>query len=141
MFAGAPYGYRKVAVWDQCALLQTLDLDQSVPEAVSQICDPRPQGAIECEIAEARNISVPKPTAVGSSKVGCLGRILSFEIHCGTGVAAGQVCLIPEVLFGCVTLALQSFPPRSSTWRQRTDTVCRHCPNATQEPKWGPTSN
>lgn len=106
VFARAPYGYRKVPVWNNGVRRFTLELDPPASTTVRWIFDLRIEGASELEIAAELNASRTNPPTVWRWETRHVQRILGDEVYCGTAVAARQDMQNPET----AVRALDAFP-------------------------------
>ena len=95
-FAQAPYGYRKVTVWDHGVRHYTLELDPPASDTARRIFELRIEGATELEIAAELNATGASPPAVGRWRGQHVSRILSNEVYCGTSLAARQDMQDPD---------------------------------------------
>ena len=96
VFARAPYGYRKVPIWDNGVRRYKLELDPPASDTVRRIFDQRLEGAMELEITAELNASGVNSPAVAGWSVEHVRRILGNEVYCGTAVAAKQDMAKPE---------------------------------------------
>ncbi len=96
VFAQAPYGYRKVTVWDNGVRRYKLELDPPASETARRIFDLRLEGATELQITAELNASGANPPTVGRWETKHVRRILGNEVYCGTAVAAKQDMVNPE---------------------------------------------
>ena len=96
VFANAPYGYRKVAAWDQGVRRFKLELDPPASETVRMIFDLRLQGASLLEIAAELNAVGARAPSVGRWRARNVSRILGNEVYCGASVAARQDMQDPD---------------------------------------------
>ena len=90
VFANAPYGYRKVAVWDRGVRRHKLELDPPASETVRWIFDLRLHGTSEGEIAAELNARGDRLPAINPWNVTHVRRILRNEIYCGTILVGRQ---------------------------------------------------
>jgi len=106
VFANAPYGYRKVTVWDRGVRRNKLELDPPASATVRWIFDLRLEGATHLEIAaelNARGDRTPTITLWNASQV---RHILGNEVYCGTSLAARQDMEDPN----CAVRVVNAFP-------------------------------
>ena len=96
MFAKAPYGYHKVAVWGRGDPRYKLELDPPASDTMRRICDWRLVGATELLIAAELDASGANAPSVGRWSLPQACRILSNEVCCGTSLAARQDMVNPE---------------------------------------------
>ena len=87
-FANAPYGYRKVPVWDGDVRRHKLETDPPASETVRWIFDPRLEGATHLEIAAELRARGDRPPSISPWPAGHVRHILGNEVHCGTSLAA-----------------------------------------------------
>ena len=96
VFARAPYGYRKVPVWDNGVRRFTLELDPPASDTVRWIFDRHLEAATALEITAEPNASGVNSPAVGGWTVEHVRRILDNEVYCGTAMAAKQDMANPD---------------------------------------------
>lgn len=89
-FANAPYGYRKVAVWDGDVRRYKLEPDPPASETVRWIFDLRLGGATHLQIAAELIARGDRPPGIRPWNARQVRRILGNEVYCGTSLAARQ---------------------------------------------------
>ncbi len=96
VFSNAPYGYRKVVVWDRGIRRHKLELDPPASETARWVFDLRLEGASASQIAAELNARAARPPAISRWNVKQVRRILGNEVYCGTNLAAGQDMANPD---------------------------------------------
>ena len=87
-FANAPYGYRRVPVWDGDVRRHKLELDPPASDTVRWIFDLRLEGAAHPEIAAELRARGDRPPGTSPWNAEQVRRILRNEVYCGTSLAA-----------------------------------------------------
>ena len=118
-FANAPYGYRKVPVWDGDVRRHKLEPDPPASETVRWIFDLRLEGATHLEIVAELIACGDRPPGISPWNARQVRRILRNEVYCGTSLAARKDMENPNT----AVRAVNAFPAIVS--QEEFDTVQR----------------
>ena len=114
VFAQAPYGYRKVTVWDNGVRRYKLELDPPASETARRIFDLRLEGATELEIAAELNASGATRRRSAGGKPNTYGASWATRSTAGPAWRRGGTWRTPTPPSGCPTPFRQSSAQRSS---------------------------